>query len=88
MNGSGFMAADSTAPRSNLSSRSSLRRTRNKRAALKHSSFCMSKEGKASMLAKRKGEDADDEDEEEHVNPIGSPLRRSPARRARPRGNE
>ena len=35
------------------------------------------------MLAKRKGEDADDEDEEEHVNPIGSPLRRSPARRAR-----
>ena len=48
----------------------------------------MSKEGKASMLAKRKGEDADDEDEEEDANPIGSPLRRSPARRARPRGNE
>ena len=51
-------------------------------AALKHSSFCMSAEGKASMLSKRKGEDADDEDDEPGT--IGSPLRQGPARCARP----
>jgi len=55
-------------------------------AALKHGSFCMSAVGKASMLAKRKGEDADDEDDEQPP-PIGSPLRQGPARRARPGGS-
>ena len=45
---------------------------------MKHGSFCMSAVGKASMLAKRKGEDADDED-------VMSSLHRSARRCARAR---